>query len=698
MPTSFLTGLDQSVKPFTDGTENERRYILVNSRNRNRKIYRAGTTVAAQNAGIDFPTVAPTASGGSGTAFYYAYVYVNKFFVDPLALEPDPYIRSNSSPSFAAASASGAPTNITPTLSTDAQVTHIWLYVSSDNATFWRLPTGYEVANTGSPTWTGVTTIPTAGYNLEIDNYPLDTCRIVCEANGFYNYAGFIPLNFTANATVGSPTITITANTFPDGIIGLFLQFDNETTGGPSGSGIFIAKYASSTTLTLVDASGANYNYNGAGNKSNAPGRIWRASNVIQISKRYNPDFTPGVIDPDFLILGPASVTGIAKPSTGFALRYHYNTNGKKQVDIVDFTQGIPPRRYQTASAYSMSCPRAYAAAGGRMFYYDKDAGVIEDKGVQHVPVTLPVIPNLIRSLALASADIAEMEYDDSRNLIFLSVAPSGYSKGYYLIVYNLTTNTWNLWFMVPDVLSMRKIKQEDGTTVIKFGSSKGSITVWPSNNFNEGVGTSIFGVVSANDDSTHLMSAGTPFPTAGNKLKDRWVLVWDDSLVSPTYQFARISDNTSSRLTLDTFIGPNSTSGFSPVPTIGNAFWCGPIQSILGPCYDFNAIPDEDGQLMDFSVATSGLETTQSSRLSLFRNFETSPTVGASMVHNLYSDGSIDPDHQSLKLGANESVETTGVTGWQVTDNNEVGLSIKAVVKRIKAVQDAMNQKRRRW
>lgn len=698
MPTSFLSGLSDDCKAFIDGTAYDKRYMLVNSRNRNRKIYRSGSTVAAQNAGIDAPTVAPTASAGAGGNLYYCYVYVNKFFVDPLALEAlDPFIRSNASPALTVASIGGAATNIAPTLSTDSQVTHIWLYVSSDNATFYRLTSSYEVANSGTPTWTGVTTVPTAGYVLEIDNYPLDTCRIVCESNEFYLYAGFVPLTGNASATTGSPTITISSGTFPDGVIGLFFQFDGETTGGPSGNGVFIATYATTQTLTLVDASGAAYNYDGAGNKTNQPFRVWRSASVVQISKRYNPDFTPGVIDTDFLILCQASVTGIAKPTTGYTPRVHCNTNGKKSVFIADLTQGIPARIYQTNSAYAMCCPRAYTAAGGRLFYYDKDAGVIEDRGVQHVPLTLPVIPNLIRSLSLASSDIAEMEYDDSRNLLFLSVAPSGYSKGYYLIVYNLTTNTWNLWFMVPDVLSMRKVKQSDGTTVVKFGSSEGSITVWPSAGFNEAVGQSIYGVCSANDDATHLTTAGTPFPTAGNKLKDRWVMVWDDSLTDPTYQFARISDNTSSRLTLDTFIGPNSTSGFSPVPTIGNAFWCGPIQSILGPCYDFNATPDEDGQLMDVAITTSGLEETSDTRIALYRNFETSPTVGTQMTHNLYASSDTDPDHQSIKLGAQVSVETTGVTGWQITDNSETPMSLKSVVKRVKFVSEQMNKPMRR-
>jgi hypothetical protein len=67
-----------------------------------------------------------------------------------------------------------------------------------------------------------------------------------------------------------------------------------------------------------------------------------------------------------------------------------------------------------------MANPRAYVNAGNRMFYYDRNAGVIEDKGMMHIPMTLPVIPNLIKSLNGSSETISEMEYDESRNLLFL--------------------------------------------------------------------------------------------------------------------------------------------------------------------------------------------------------------------------------------------------------------------------------------
>ncbi len=694
MGTSFLTGLSTDVKPYSDGIIIEgignTRYPLVNSRNYNRKIIRAGNTVTSQKLGIDYPTVAPTGSGGTGTAFYYCYVYVNKTFTDPLALETDNYIRSNSSPvSAAIASASGAPT-ILGTASADTQVTHVWLYVcATSTGIFVRLTTNYEVANTGTPTWTGPTSVPTTGFYLELDNYPLDTCRIVTESNGFFNYAGFVPKTGTADATVGSATITAAGTTvFEDGIIFLNFQFLSDTTGGPNNNGIHLAKFATAATITLVDSTGTSRNYDGPSNQTAGSFRIWRSGSVGQISKRWNPDFSPLAYDPDFLVRGQGDITGIAKPTTGHLLRYHYNSNGRKSVEIFDFSQGVPPRRMQASSAYAMCCPRAYVAAGNRMFYFDKDAGVIEDKGLNHTPMTLPVIPNLVRSFGNTTASIAEMEYDETRNLIFLSICPSGYSKGYSMLVYNLTTDTWNLWFMVPDVLSMRKVKDPvTGIVTIYMGSSKGSITKWPSANFNEAVGTSQFGSVASTDDSTHLTAVGTPFPVTGDYLIDRWVMVWDDTASIPAYQFARISTNTSSRLTLDTFIGAVSTTELSPVPQTGWAYWVGPIQSILGPCWDYNAVPDTDGHVLDLSMTTSGLGAQQNSRVEVYRNFETTASFGASMAHSLYQDGTPDPDHQHYKLGMVNSVEATGVTGWKITDNNEAAFSLKSLVKRVRSI-----------
>lgn len=697
MPTSFLTGLSNEVKPSIDGVpdgyDGNRRYSLVNSRNYNRKIYQSGTGASTQRLGIAAPTVAPTATPGTGGNLYYRYVYVNKRFRDVYAAEADDYfIRSNASPILTVASVSTSATAITPTLSADTQVTHLWLYVaSSPTDTFYRLATNYEVANSGTPTWTGVTTVPIASYILETDNDPPDTCRIVCEAGGFYLYGGFVPISTTASATIGSNVVTGTG--FPDGIESLFLQFSGDTSGGVSNNGVHLVKYVDSSTLNLIDSSGTARNYDGPSNKVGATVRIWRSAAAIQISKKYNQDFSPYLMDDNFILRGPGALTCLAKPNSGQVVRAHWNDQGKKAIWVIDFTQGIPARIFPVASAYCAANPRAYAAVGSRMFYYDKDAGVIEDRGQVHVPVTLTVIPNLIRSLNNSTEDIAEMEYDESRNLLFLSCAPTGYDKAYYLIVYNLTTNTWNLWFMLPDVLSMRRFKDTTtGNVVVRMGSSNGSIMDWPSTNFNEGVGSSIYGNVASNDDATHLTAITGTFPTTGYSLEDRWVMVWDDTADLPVYQFARIASNTASRLTLDTFIGPNSTTGFDPLPQTGWAYWVGPIQSILGPNFDFNSTPDDDGKLLDVSVTTSGLGAQANSRVSFYRNFETTPDSGASMAHNRYSDNTFDPDHQTVKVANLADIEATGVTGWQFVDNNEAPLSVKAIVRRVRAVNEALN------
>lgn len=701
MPTNFYTGVSQECKTFVDGIgEREKRYVACNSRNANRKIIRSGAATAVQLLGIKAPTVAPTGTAGSGGNLFYRYVYVNQKFTDPLSLEPStPYIRSNASPVLTLASAGGAPTNIHATVSADPQVTHIWLYVSSASDGEFVLISAtvatYQVANTGTPTWAnGVAAVPTGTDSLEIDNYVPDTCRMGVECNGFYNYAGFIAMTGNGSINTGASVVTITSGTMYDGVIALFFQFDGDSTGGPNGDGIHYANYISSSSLQLVDATGANRNYDGPGNKVDAPFRIFRDPSVIQISKRYNPDAIPGIIDVNYLIRGSGPVSGIFKPTTGLTLRYHYNNNGKKSVELVDFTQGVPPRRQPTNSPFSMANPRACSAAGGRNFYYDAQAGVIEDKGSTHLPMTLPVIPNLIRSLNKTSSAISEMEYDESRNLLFLAVAPTGYTKNYYLIVYNLTTNTWNLWFMLPDVLSMRRIADEVGNVYIYMGSSKGSVTQWPSLGFNEAVGNSLYGNLTMLDDSTHLTDTGAAFPTTGDKLIDRWIMTWNDSDDPPVYQFARISSNTATRLTLDTFIGPNSNSGFLPVPSVGDNYWIGPIQCILGPNWDYNSIPDEDGKVNDFSIVTDGQTSGEVSKLSLYRDLDTDPSITVPVVHNLYNDQSVDINHSSWKAGANGSIETTGITGWSLTDNNETAFSLKSIVKRIESISANMNKK----
>jgi hypothetical protein len=695
MSTVFFTGLDPTVKPSIDGTRRENRYPLCNSSNRNRKVIRSGASVTTQFLGIDAPTVAPTGTAGTGNDLFYCYVYVSKSFTDPLALEPlDPYLRSNASPILTIASATTPATDIIATVSTDPQVTHLWLYVTdSSGGIFVRIsddPAVYEVANTGTPTWaTGVSAVPTAGIQLVIDNSPPDTCSVVCESgNGFYCYGGFTSISNTGSIAIGGGTITFDSTIY-DGVRDLFVQFTNDTTGGPTNNGVFILEYVNSTTANLVNPDGTADAYDGPSDKTSATCRIWRDASQIQISKKFNPDFTPGIVDPDFLFRGPGGVTGIAKPTSGYALRFHFNDFGKKSVSIADFTQGIPPRVFQTASPYSMSNARAYANAGARLFYYDVASGIIEDQGMNHKPVTINVIPNLIRSLNATSFSSAEMEFDEYRNLLFLTCAPSGYTRNHYFIVYNLTSNTWNLWFMLPDVLSMRKIYDSNGIPSIYCGSSQGSITVWPSAGFNEAVGSSINGVVASIDDSTHLTVSGNPFPTSGDKLKDRWVMTWNDADDIPTYQFARVSDNTSSRLTCDLFIGPNSSTGFSPIPQIGDAFWMGPIQAILGPNWDFNSVPDEDGQVMDIGIATSGMQANQVSKISLYRNLEATPSVGTTFAHNLYASGEVDTDHQSFKSGVARSIEATGITGWQLTDNNESALSLKTLVKRIRRITD---------
>jgi hypothetical protein len=697
--TSFFTNLAQDTKGYLFGvSQRDQRLALVNSRNHNLKIIRSGQSVTTQHLGIDAPTVAPVVSvAGTGVNLFYLYVYVNHKFIDPRAQEDDPFIRGNGSPKLTTASGTTPPT-LTGTVSTDPQVTHLWLYVASTiDGPFFRLNAGYEVANTGTPTWTGVITVPTAGFALETDNFVPDTCRCGEESNGFYNYAGFVPITGNGTILIGGGTITVTSGTMFDGIVALFVQFSGDTTGGPSGDGIFIANFVDSTHITLVNPDGTADTYDGPSNKTAAPFRIWRDPSVIQISKNGNPDAIPGILDSDYLVQGQGSVTGMSKQATGYVIRYHYNNGGKKSVELADFTQGVPPRRMPTSSPYSMANPKAWCASGGRLFYWDTNVGFVEDKGTNHTPFSQGTIPNLVNSLNKSSTAISEMIFDDQRNLILMAVAPSGYTKNYYLIVYNIITNTWNLWFMLPDVLTMGRFSDSvTGEVTIKMGSTQGSITVWPSTGFNEAVGSSIAGSVSAVDNSTHLQAGGNPFPTSGDKLKDRWVMVWDDGSNVPTYQFARISDNTANRLTLDTFIGPNSTVAFDPIPQIGFAFWCGPIQSILGPSWDFNSVPDDAGKIYDVAVTTSGLSSGQTMKLSLYRNFETTPIVGQTLIQDIYADQSTDPDHQKFKAGQNQSIEAVGVTGWQLTDNNEAPLSIKAVIKRVQQISESLNKKGR--
>lgn len=688
MATLFLSGQSPDVKPYIAGTSRERRYPWVNSRNHNLKVIRSGDSVTTQRLGIDFPLNAPTGVPGTGLDLFYVYVYVNKNFTDPLAQEADdPFIRSNSSPQLQIASQTTPATNIQGTVSTDPQVTHLWLYVGDGTGLFYRLLTNYEQPNTGTPTWpVGVTSVPTTGYLLEIDNSVPDTCRVVEESNGFYFLGGFIPITNTGTVLIGGGVITM-GSTVYDGIVALFLQFSGDTSGGPYKNGIFIVNYIDATHVQIVNLDGTNGVYDGPSNKTTAPLRIWRDASVVQITKRYNPDAIPGVVDPDFLIRVSGKITGIAAPSSGFVLRLHYNDFGRKSVYLADVSNGVPVRIIKTSSPYSMACPRAYAAAGNRLFYFDIAAGFVEDQGINHKSLSQMVIPNLMRSLNSTSIDTAEMEYDEYRNLLFLACAPPGYTRNHFFIVYNLTTQTFNLWFMVPDVNAMRKIYDSNGIPSIYCGSSFGSVTIWPSTNFNEAVGTSQNGVLGANDDATHLTVVGTPFPVTGDKLKDRWVMTWTDAADIPVYQFARISDNTSSRLTLDTFIGPNSTTGFSPLPLIGDAYWVGPIQAILGPNWDFNSVPDSDGELKDVSISTSGVDANMVSKISLYRNLEPTPSIGSSLAHNLYADSSVDTDHQSFKAGVSQSIEATGITGWQVTDNNETPMSIKALIKRVRQI-----------
>lgn len=698
MATSFFSSLADDTKPYLFGVpQRDQRLALVNSRNHNLKLIRSGQSVTTQRLGIDAPTVAPTGTAGTGANLFYRYVYVNHKFIDPRSQEDDGYIRSNASPVLTIASATTSATLITPTLSTDPQVTHIWLYVASTvDGTFFRLDTGYEVANSGTPTWTGVTTVPTAGFQLETDNFVPDTCRCGEESNGFYCYGGFIPITASGSILIGGSTITVTTGTMFDGVAALFLQFSGDTTGGPNNDGIFIANYVSSTSVTLVNADGTADTYDGPSNKTAAPFRIWRDPSVIQISKNGNPDAIPGIIDADYLVQGQGAVQGMSKTATGFVMRFHYNNGGKKSVELADFSQNVPPRRMPTTSPYCMANPKAWCASGGRLFYFDANVGFVEDKGINHIPFSQGSIPQLVQSLNKTSTAISEMIFDDQRNIILMAVAPSGYTKNYYLIVYNIITNTWNLWFMLPDVLSMGRFADPTtGEVTIKMGSATGSITVWPSVGFNEAVGTSIAGVVSTVDDGTHLQVAGTPFPTSGDKLIDRWVMVWDDTANIPVYQFARISNNTSSRLTLDTFIGPNSTTSWSPIPQVGWAFWCGPIQSILGPSWDFNSVPDDAGKIFDVSATTSGLSAGQTMKLNLYREFESDPIMGQTMIQDIFVNQDTNPDHQKWKAGQNQSVEAVGVTGWQIVDNNEAPLSIKSIIKRVQQVAETLNRKR---
>lgn len=281
MPTTFSLSLSPNYKPTFAKHRKWKAGVLTNGESWPR-VFGSSIQTSADFYLLGIKTIfnltAPTTSvvGASAPGTYgIVTVYRSSKFIDGLSGDN---IQSNPSNTVDVTLAANQSAVLTKVTTTDTKVTAIDIYaaikVSGAYGTFFRVvkdatnsagTVTFDIQASGffliSATVTNGTADNTAVI-LATDNDPPTAQPIALEVNGRLLLCGGITKRVTATFTNGSPTVT-TAETIYDGIYFWFIRRDSDTSGGVDGRGTYLCNFVSSSSVTLVDASGASVNYTG---------------------------------------------------------------------------------------------------------------------------------------------------------------------------------------------------------------------------------------------------------------------------------------------------------------------------------------------------------------------------------------------------------------------------------------------------
>jgi hypothetical protein len=494
------------------------------------------------------------------------------------------------------------------------------------------------------------------------------------------------------------------AVTLYDGIALWFIKRDSDTTGGIDGKGTYYCRYASSTSVTLVNIDGTADTYDGSTGGSTT--RIWQEPNRAY-SKPLNPHAEPSDnVSNDY---PSALLAGAGVPNTNRLLLM-----GREFVVAEDYDR-LPIEGYTLISdQYGCSSFFSIVSAHGRLYWLDFGKGkreILMSDGTQVVPVATAKIKSILQRVTLDSngdvwrVGFLEGEYYDKEDTIRWFLYLDNETVARYVLELDLASGDPSFYPMAyMDAFTVGKIRGE--VFIGQFGWTGGVARLGQDNvpqRFRDWVeGGTLRGSLSSSSNTTTVLTiaSGTLY-TASSGLQGVNVMVWREStaagamIANPTYYHCRISTNDSTTFTVNyvatvNAIGETTDVGVELPTTPSGAGWkwaVGVIQGMVGPKWLAGSDPSKRITLKEMSVIHKGQATATTSDYLVahsFENFDTQPREAQKMDRKQAGQQVSDTtlfSHTSVGPKANPST----VVGFGIVDNNvstnTYSLDIEAIV-----------------
>lgn len=710
MPSTFSLGYSGNYKPTLAVARAWNTAVIGNGDSWPRLIPNTITTAADFfRLGIipAFNLTAPsTAGGGSSTAGTYGIciVYRATLFRDGLTAED---IQSNRSNIVDVTLAANEQATLTKVVSSDTKVDAIDIYaaqkIGSVYGAFYRVvKSGTNSAGTivfsvvmssGFPTGANVTngTADATFFILADDNDFPQAQPFLIEVNGRLVALGGLVKGLTGTFTNGSSTVTF-AETIYDGIEFWNLQRNSDSTGGLNSRGTYLCRYASSTSVTLVNADGTADTYDGTSGSGQTT--VWTEPNR-KYSKPLNPHAFPADnINNDY----PSAILAGGKvPNTNRVLIFGKNWTIAEDYDTLPIQSGLN----YISTEFGCSSHFSIVGAHAKLYWLDFGNGkreILMSDGSNIRPISTKKIKTILQQMTL------DQNGDPFR---------VGFIHGAYY--QNEDTIRWGIYLnnnTVPNYVLEMDLNTEEiqfyahqYLDIFTYGVIRGNVFVgqygWTGGIARMGIdniprrfidwvpsGTLEGELDTSGQTSSVFTDADAAFLTAGNGLLGIQVILWqdntdgtDDTLVaSPTYYVCRISANTATTFSVNYVMTNNSIGQTTNVdvtlPEVpsgeGWKYRIGVIQGIIGPKWFTSKDAKTPMTFRELAMNHDGYDTQTENRIRahFHVNFDNQP-IAAQYMEAIQQGAQVaDPDltgHTRVL----PTIDPSPVVGFTMVDTN---------------------------
>jgi hypothetical protein len=541
---------------------------------------------------------------------------------------------------------------------------------------------------------TGGTADTTALILATNNDYPVAQ-PLALEIDGRLVLAGGTNVIVSATYTNGSGTVT-TGETVYNGIEFWYIKRDSDTTGGIDGRGTYLCRYAGTTSVSLVLATGAATTYSGSSGSGTAT--IWSRANRAY-SNLYNPNAFPADNVADEY---PSAVLAMAKvPNTHRVLMFGAEWVIAEDYDRLPMENGLN----WISNEWGCSSHFSIVAANGRLYWLDlgkTKRQILMTDGTTVVPVSTQKIRSILDRVTLdINGDVWRIgfihgAYYATEQTIRWSLYLDDNTVSNFVLELDLVTGDVRgdpqfYPLRVMDHFTFGRIRGYN--YVGQYGWSGGIARIGLDNvkeryyDWAGATGTITGSVASSGNTTTTISVTGASFTTAGDGLKGIQCLVWQELdsssvvVINPTFYHCRISSNTATVLTINyvetmNVVGEVTAVGVALPAAIAAAGWrvkVGVIQAMIGPKWFTSRDDKTKGTFRELSVVHKGqalLAAEYPIRAHAFENFDNQPRAAEYMEEDLTAQQIADTTKFSASFSRPQA-NPAPVMGFGLVDNN---------------------------